>query len=128
MTSSSASDHGNPSGIAALMQKGTTSKGMEANKNFAKWLSCGIQISGTFGLHHVVCFEYVNSDSFYYYLTGASSSPQRSLKFRIKKPWTACLGENKKSWKEQAARGRLSPLQFLYCITSNFPFPGNRAT
>jgi hypothetical protein len=26
---------------------------MEANKNFAKWLSCGIQISGTFGLHHV---------------------------------------------------------------------------
>jgi hypothetical protein len=21
--------------------------------NFAKWLSCGIQISGTFGLHHV---------------------------------------------------------------------------
>jgi hypothetical protein len=35
------------------MQKDTTSKGMEANKNFAKWLSCGIQISGTFGLHHV---------------------------------------------------------------------------
>jgi transposase len=29
--------------------KGTTSKGMEANKNFGKWLSCGIQISGTFG-------------------------------------------------------------------------------
>jgi hypothetical protein len=28
---------------------------MEANKNFAKWLSCGIQISGTFGLHHVLC-------------------------------------------------------------------------
>jgi hypothetical protein len=53
MTSSSASDHGNPAGIAALMQKGTTSKGMEANINFAKWLSCGIQISGTFGLHHV---------------------------------------------------------------------------
>jgi hypothetical protein len=36
------------------MQKGTTSKGMEANKNFGKWLSCGIQISGTFGLHHVL--------------------------------------------------------------------------
>jgi hypothetical protein len=53
MTSSSASDHGNPAGIAALMQKGTTSKGMEANTNFGKWLSCGIQISGTFGLHHV---------------------------------------------------------------------------
>jgi hypothetical protein len=54
MTSSSASDHGIPAGIAALMQKGTTSKGMEANKNFAKCLSCGIQISGTFGLHHVM--------------------------------------------------------------------------
>jgi hypothetical protein len=53
MTSSSASDHGNPAGIAALMQKGTTSKGMEANKNFAKWLRCGIQISGIVGLHHV---------------------------------------------------------------------------
>jgi hypothetical protein len=53
MTSSSASDHGNTAGIAALMQKGTTSKGMEANKNFGKWLSCGIKISGTFGLHHV---------------------------------------------------------------------------
>jgi hypothetical protein len=53
MTSSSASDHENPAGIAALMQKGTTSKGMEANKNLAKWLSCRIQISGTFGLHHV---------------------------------------------------------------------------
>jgi hypothetical protein len=53
MTSSSASDHVNPAGISALMQKETTSKGMEANKNFGKWLSCGIQISGTFGLHHV---------------------------------------------------------------------------
>jgi hypothetical protein len=60
MTSSSVSDHGNPAGIAALMQKGATSKAMEANKNFAKWLSCGIQISGTFGLHHVyVCRSHV---------------------------------------------------------------------
>jgi hypothetical protein len=59
MTSSSASDHGNPAGIAALMQKGTTSKGMEANKNFAKWLTCGIQISGTFGLHHVYIMKHV---------------------------------------------------------------------
>jgi hypothetical protein len=40
------------------MQKETTSKGMEANKNFGKWLSCGIEISGTFGLHHVFCSEY----------------------------------------------------------------------
>jgi hypothetical protein len=59
MTSSSASDHGNPGGIAALMQKGSTSKGMEANKNFAKWLSCGIQISGTLGLHHVYIYIYM---------------------------------------------------------------------
>jgi hypothetical protein len=53
MTSSSASDHVNPAGISALMQKETASKGKEANKNFGKWLSCGIQISGNFGLHHV---------------------------------------------------------------------------
>jgi hypothetical protein len=52
MTSSSATDHVNPAGISALMQE-STSKGMEANKNFGKWLSCGIQISGTFGLHYV---------------------------------------------------------------------------
>jgi hypothetical protein len=57
MTSSSASDHVNPAGISALMQKETTSKEMEANKNFGKWLSCGIQISGTFGLHHVYGIE-----------------------------------------------------------------------
>jgi hypothetical protein len=55
MSFSSASDHENPAGIAALMQKGITSKGMEANKNFGKWLSSGIQSSGTFGLHHVQC-------------------------------------------------------------------------
>ncbi|KAJ9592934.1 hypothetical protein L9F63_015394, partial [Diploptera punctata] len=35
---------------------------------------------------------------------GATSSPQRSTKYKIKKPWTACLAENKKSWKEQAAK------------------------
>jgi hypothetical protein len=49
MTSSSASDHVNPAGISELMQKETTSKGMEANKNFGKWLSCGIQISELLG-------------------------------------------------------------------------------
>jgi hypothetical protein len=54
MTSSSASDHGNPARIAALIHKGTTSKGMEVNKHFCKWLSCGRRISGTFGLHHIV--------------------------------------------------------------------------
>jgi len=33
ITFSSASDHGNPAGIALSMQKGITSKGMEVNKN-----------------------------------------------------------------------------------------------
>jgi hypothetical protein len=49
MTSSSASDHGNPTGIAVSMQKRTTSKGMAANRNFSKWLSYGRGILGTFG-------------------------------------------------------------------------------
>jgi hypothetical protein len=49
MTSSIASNHVNPTGIALSMQKGTTLKGMEANKNFNKWLSCARIISGTFG-------------------------------------------------------------------------------
>lgn len=62
---------------------------------------------------NIVSLSVLTLTFFYYYLTGASSSPQRILKFRIKKPWTACLGENKKSWKEQAARGSLAPLQFL---------------
>jgi hypothetical protein len=69
MTSSSASDHVNPAGISALMQKETTSKGMQANKNFGKWLSCGIQISGTFGLHHVLYLHYfraLNAMPLYY--------------------------------------------------------------
>ena len=39
MTSSSASDHGNPAGVAVSMQKGTISKGVEMNRNFGKWLS-----------------------------------------------------------------------------------------
>jgi hypothetical protein len=34
MTSSSASDHENPTGITVSMQKGTASKGMETNRNF----------------------------------------------------------------------------------------------
>jgi len=49
MTSSSASGHGNPAWIAVSMQKGTTLKGMEVNRNFGKWLSCGRGISGTLG-------------------------------------------------------------------------------
>jgi len=49
MTSSSASDHGNPAGIAASMQKGTTFMGMEVNRNCCKWLSYGRGILGTFG-------------------------------------------------------------------------------
>jgi hypothetical protein len=47
MTSSSASDHGNPAGIPVSVQKGTTSKGMETNINFGTWLNYGRGISGT---------------------------------------------------------------------------------
>jgi hypothetical protein len=43
MTSSSASGHENPAGIALSMYKG-----MEANRNFSKRLSYGRGISGTF--------------------------------------------------------------------------------
>jgi len=50
MTSSSASDHGNPTGIAVSMQKGTTSKGMEANVIFIKWLSYSRGTAETFGM------------------------------------------------------------------------------
>jgi hypothetical protein len=39
ITSSSASDHGNPAGVAVSMQKGIISMGMETNRNFGKWLS-----------------------------------------------------------------------------------------
>jgi len=40
MTSSSASDHGNPTGITVSMPKGTTAKGIDrGNRNFGKWLS-----------------------------------------------------------------------------------------
>jgi len=50
MTSSSASDNGNPTGIAVSMQKRTTLKGMEANITLGKWLSYGRGIAGTFGV------------------------------------------------------------------------------
>ena len=49
MTSRSASDHGNPAGIAVSMPKGTTLKGIGAHRNFGKWLSYGRGILGTFG-------------------------------------------------------------------------------
>jgi hypothetical protein len=49
MTSSSAFNHGNSAGITVLMPKGTTSKGMELNRNFSKWLSYGSGILETFG-------------------------------------------------------------------------------
>jgi hypothetical protein len=48
-TSSSASNHENPAGISGSMQKGTTSKGMGANRSFGKWLSYGRGLLGTFG-------------------------------------------------------------------------------
>jgi hypothetical protein len=41
MTSTSASEYGNPAGINVLMQKGATSKEMEPHKNFDKWLNLG---------------------------------------------------------------------------------------
>ena len=44
MSSSSATDHRNTAGNAVSVQKGTTSKGMEANRNFVQWLSCGRRI------------------------------------------------------------------------------------
>jgi len=49
MTSSNTADHGNPAVIVVSMQKGTTSKGMEANRNFDKRLSCSRRILGTLG-------------------------------------------------------------------------------
>jgi hypothetical protein len=49
INSSSASDHGNLTGIYVSMQKGTTSKRMEANRNFDRWLSCSRRILRTFG-------------------------------------------------------------------------------
>jgi hypothetical protein len=49
MTSSSASYHGNPAGVAASMQKGITLKGMGANRIFGMWLSYSRGISGNFG-------------------------------------------------------------------------------
>jgi hypothetical protein len=51
MTSSSASDHGNPAGNIVSIQKRTSSKGMEANRNFSKWFSCSRRILGTLGYH-----------------------------------------------------------------------------
>ena len=49
MTFSSVSEHGNSAGIPISLQKGTTSKGMEKNRNFGKWLSYGRGISGELG-------------------------------------------------------------------------------
>ena len=49
MTSRSTSDYGNPAGIVLLMPKGTTWKGMGANRYFVKWLSYSRGITGTFG-------------------------------------------------------------------------------
>jgi hypothetical protein len=49
MISTSESSHRNPTGITVLMQKGTTSKEMEENKNVDKWLSLGRWFLGTFG-------------------------------------------------------------------------------
>jgi hypothetical protein len=50
MTSSIASNHGNPTGITVLMQKGTTSKGMKANRFFGKRLATSEEFDGFGGL------------------------------------------------------------------------------
>lgn len=49
-----------------------------------------------------------------------SDSPKHSntgKKAKIHRPWVACLAENKRIWKEQAAKGML--YQFLIIIISN---------
>jgi hypothetical protein len=61
MTSNSAWDHGKPAVIAVSVHKRTTSRGMEANRNFGKWLSYSTGISGTFG-YHLVCTRTTVSD------------------------------------------------------------------
>jgi hypothetical protein len=48
-TSTSASDHGNQTGITLSMRKRNISKEMEANKNFDNWLSLGRLIPRTSG-------------------------------------------------------------------------------
>ncbi|XP_049829381.1 dual specificity calcium/calmodulin-dependent 3',5'-cyclic nucleotide phosphodiesterase 1-like isoform X2 [Schistocerca gregaria] len=35
---------------------------------------------------------------------GSTRSPERGQKYTIKKPWIGCLAENKRIWKEQAAK------------------------
>jgi hypothetical protein len=47
MTSTSASDNGNLTGIAALFQRGATKKKMEVNKHFDKWFRLGRRMWGT---------------------------------------------------------------------------------
>ncbi|PSN58324.1 Calcium/calmodulin-dependent 3' [Blattella germanica] len=54
---------------------------------------------------------------------GATSSPQRSQKYKIKKPWSTCLGENKKIWKEQAAKGNKMLIQVNNFICVGVPYP-----
>ena len=38
-------------------------------------------------------------------LIGETMCDGQPKKFTIKKPWIACLAENKKNWKERAAQG-----------------------
>lgn len=43
------------------------------------------------------------------------NSNSKPTRFKIKKPWITCLGENKKIWKEQAIRGKYL-YSLLYCL------------
>lgn len=39
--------------------------------------------------------------------TPSSGDNEKPTRFKVKKPWVACLAENKKIWKEQAVKGEL---------------------
>jgi len=60
MTSSSASNHGNPTGITVSMQKRTILKGTEANITLGKWLNYGRGIVGVclWHWHHCLYVDY----------------------------------------------------------------------
>lgn len=46
----------------------------------------------------------------------ASLAAVAEKKFQIVKPWTSCLVENKRSWKEQAVKGKNN--------NAHYTFPG----
>lgn len=42
-------------------------------------------------------------------------SDEKPTRFKIKKPWITCLAENKKIWKDQAVKGKISPFYLKLC-------------